>query len=62
MQCLSRKEDRECKNILCPFPVGGCYFLLDLKLSFRVQSIKLGTFFVIKPSLYAYSDIKDGDR
>ena len=22
MQCLSRKEDRECKNILCPFPVG----------------------------------------
>ena len=31
MQCLSRKGDRECKNILCPLPVGGCYVLLDLK-------------------------------
>ena len=25
------KKDRECKNILCPFTVGRCCILLELK-------------------------------
>ena len=37
MLCLSRKEDIECKNALCPFPVGRYYILLNLKLSPRIQ-------------------------
>ena len=48
-QYLSRKEDRECKNILCPLPVGRYYILLKLRLSFRVQPVLLAFFMMLLP-------------
>ena len=31
MQCLSRKEDRECESILCPLPIGRYYYFVEPK-------------------------------
>lgn len=52
MQCLLRKEDRECKSILCPLLVGRYYYFIEPKTVLKSTPY---SFFAVLALLFAQS-------